>query len=250
MTFPQIDEATRLARLEPPTGKVRVILDSDMANEIDDQFVLAWALLRPDAIDLLAVIAEPFSFTRHREPLLRAERHHKGASAESDAEPLPVERYVQWAERLAALGKEAKDINYGSPAEGVDRSVQETYRVFEAAGVDPDGLVFRGADAYMVDETTPVASEGVDRIVELARAAEDIVYIVAIGCITNIASALLVAPDIADKIVVVWTSGYPSTDDRSNKPSMNLVQDVMRLELFSTAAFPTSTCLVTSLASS
>jgi purine nucleosidase len=78
----------------------------------------------------------------------------------------------------------------------------------------------------MVDETTPVASEGVDRIVELARAAEGIVYVVAIGCVTNIASALLVAPDIADKMVVLWTSGFPSTDNRSNKPSMNLVQDV------------------------
>lgn len=226
MTFPQIDDATRLARLEPPTGKVSVILDTDMANEIDDQFVLAWALLRPDAIDLLAVVCEPFSFHRHREPLLRAEKRHKGSVVESEAEPLPIERYVLWAERLASLGKEAKDIDFGSPAQGVDQSVEETYRVFEAAGVDPDGLVFRGADEYMVDETTPVGSEGVDRIVELARAAEGIVYIVAIGCVTNIASALLVAPDIADKIVVVWTSGYPSTDDRSNKPSMNLVQDV------------------------
>ena len=87
-------------------------------------------------------------------------------------------------------------------------------------------MIFRGSDQYMVDATSPVQSEGADRIVELARAADELVYVVAIGCITNVASALLIAPDIADKIVVLWTSGYPSTDERSNKPSLNLVQDV------------------------
>lgn len=226
MMFPQIDDATRQARLEPPTGKVSIILDTDMANEIDDQFTLAWALLRPDVIDLQAVIAEPFSFAHHREPLLQAERRLKDRDGESGGEPVLLEQYDEWAKRLATVGTAVSDIAFNSPAEGVDRSVTETYRVLSAAGADAEGLVFRGADHYMVDESTPVASEGVDRMVELARAAEGVVYVVAIGCITNVASALLVAPDIADKIVVLWTSGYPSTDHRSNKPSLNLVQDV------------------------
>lgn len=226
MTFPQVDDATRQARLEPPTGKVSIILDTDMANEIDDQFTLAWALRRPDAIDLQAVIAEPFSFAHHREPLMQAEKRRHEADAQTGGEPVLLEQYDEWAARLATVGTAVSDISFTSPAEGVDLSVRETYRVFEAAEADPTGLVFRGADQYMTDATTPVQSEGVDRMVELARAAEDFVYVVAIGCITNVASALLVAPDIADKIVVVWTSGYPSTDQRSNKPSLNLVQDV------------------------
>jgi purine nucleosidase len=226
MMFPQIDDETRLARLAPPTGKVSIILDTDMANEIDDQFTLAWAFLRPDVIDLQAVIAEPFSFAHHREPLLQAEQRRKEPDGESGGEPVLLEQYDVWAERLATVGTAVSDLSFSSVAEGIDLSVRETYRVFEAAGADPEGLVFRGSDQYMVDVTTPVASEGVDRIVELARAAEDIVYVVAIGCITNVASALLIAPDIADKIVVLWTSGYPSTDHRSNKPSLNLVQDV------------------------
>lgn len=225
MTFPRIDDATRQARLMPPTGRASVILDTDMANEIDDQFTLAWALLRPDVIDLQAVIAEPFCFAHHRDPLLRAEQRLKDATNESDDAPVLLEQYDEWAARLASVGTAVSDIAFTSPAEGVDLSVAETYRVFEAAGVDAEGLVFRGADRYMVDQQTPVASEGVDRIVELARAADDFVYVVAIGCITNVASALLLAPDIVDKIVVIWTSGYPSTDHRSNKPSLNLVQD-------------------------
>lgn len=226
MTFPKIDDATRLARLEPPTGRVSIILDTDMANEIDDQFTLAWAFLRSDAIDLLAVVAEPFSFAHHREPLLQAERRYAAASGETSGEPVLLEQYDEWAKRLANVGTAVSDLSFCSPAEGVDRSVQETYRVFEAAGADPAGLVFRGSDQYMVDATTPVPSEGVDRIIEIARAAEGFVYVVAIGAITNVASALLLAPEIAHKIVVIWTSGYPSTDHRSNKPSLNLVQDV------------------------
>lgn len=226
MTSIAINPARRAQMLEPPTGKVSIILDSDMANEIDDQFTLAWAFLRPDAIELLAVVAEPFSFAHHREPLLQAEQRLAAASGETSGEPVLLEQYDEWAKRLAAVGTAVTDISFASPAEGIDRSVEETYRVFEAAGVDPTGLVFKGADQYMVDETTPVPSEGVDRIIEIARAAEDFVYVVAIGCITNVASALLLAPDIAEKIVVLWTSGYPSTDHRSNKPSLNLVQDV------------------------
>ena len=131
MKFPHIDDATREARLEPPTGKVSIILDTDMANEIDDQFTLAWALLRPDAIDLQAVIAEPFSFAHHREPLLTAEQRRKEADAESVGEHVVLEQYDEWAKRLLTVGTAVSDITFTSPAEGVDLSVQETYRVFE-----------------------------------------------------------------------------------------------------------------------
>ncbi|MFW5866207.1 MAG: nucleoside hydrolase, partial [Armatimonadota bacterium] len=45
MTFPELDECTRLSRLEPPTGPVSMVLDTDTYNEIDDQFALAYSLL-------------------------------------------------------------------------------------------------------------------------------------------------------------------------------------------------------------
>jgi inosine-uridine nucleoside N-ribohydrolase len=77
----------------------------------------------------------------------------------------------------------------------------------------------------MVAPTSPVRSPGVERLIELARESSGVLYVVAIGCLTNVASALLIAPDIVDKIVVIWTAGYPSTDPRSNQPALNLVQD-------------------------
>lgn len=230
MTFPTIDPEVRARRLEPPSGRVSVVIDTDAANEIDDQFTLAWALLRPDRINLKAVIAEPFSFAHHREPLLQAEallarsRPRPGSPGGEEDQGL-LERYGPWAERLAAAGTAVADLSFVSPGEGMELSHAEILRVFEVAGVDPAELVFPGAERYLADETTPVPSAGVDRLIELALATDEPLYVAAIGCITNVASALLAAPEIADRLVVLWTSGYPSTDERSNRPSLNLVQD-------------------------
>lgn len=44
MQFPAIPESHRLRRLEPPAGKVRMVLDTDTCNEVDDQ--LTWSVDR------------------------------------------------------------------------------------------------------------------------------------------------------------------------------------------------------------
>ena len=36
-TYPKLEESYRLKLLEPPSGKVRMVLDTDTYNEIDDQ---------------------------------------------------------------------------------------------------------------------------------------------------------------------------------------------------------------------
>ncbi len=60
MTFPKIAEATRLQRLRPPTGRVRVVLDTDTYNETDDQFAVVHALLSPERLAVEAIYAAPF----------------------------------------------------------------------------------------------------------------------------------------------------------------------------------------------
>jgi inosine-uridine nucleoside N-ribohydrolase len=66
--LPYLDDATRLARLRAPTGRVRAVLDTDTYNEIDDQFALAYALLSPEKLDLEAVYAAPFLNSRSTGP--------------------------------------------------------------------------------------------------------------------------------------------------------------------------------------
>ena len=49
----------------PPRGPVRLVIDTDTANEIDDQFALVRAPRCPQ-LDVVAVYAELFSFAHRR----------------------------------------------------------------------------------------------------------------------------------------------------------------------------------------
>jgi inosine-uridine nucleoside N-ribohydrolase len=60
VTFPAISNELRLARLEPPKHKVRIVLDTDTFNEVDDQFAIVHALLSPERVQLEALYAAPF----------------------------------------------------------------------------------------------------------------------------------------------------------------------------------------------
>lgn len=52
MTAPPQDIA---ARLSVPPGRLRLVIDSDAKNEVDDQFAIAWALCSPERFDVEAV---------------------------------------------------------------------------------------------------------------------------------------------------------------------------------------------------
>jgi len=53
---------------------------------------------------------------------------------------------------------------------------------------------------------------------------ENPLYVVAIGAITNVASAILMNPDIVDRIVIVWLGGHAK--EWPNSKEFNLFQDV------------------------
>ena len=62
-------EAERIARLTPPSGHpVRMVLDTDTYNEIDDQYAVVYALLAGEAIETEAVYAAPFHNGRSEGP--------------------------------------------------------------------------------------------------------------------------------------------------------------------------------------
>jgi hypothetical protein len=68
MNFPILSEATRLLRLQPPAGRVRMVLDTDTYNEIDDQFALVHALLSSEKLSVEAIYAAPFFNERSSGP--------------------------------------------------------------------------------------------------------------------------------------------------------------------------------------
>ena len=101
-----------------------------------------------------------------------------------------------------------------------------------------DGKVFRGAEQYMSTPDTPVNSDSADTIIDLAKSGSQPLYIAAMGCVTNIATALLRAPEIRENIVVIWTSAYPSSAPHCNRPSLNLIQDIHASRLMFDSGVP------------
>lgn len=212
MIFPSIDLARRALMLEPPdtaAGPLDVVIDADAGNEIDDQFAIAWAFLRPDRMRVLAVLACPFGSD--------AEQQLRGAgTAELDKQA--------YAARMG--GPKAAAFPQLDPATGVRQARAEIVRVFQALGEDVGDRVPLGADRYMDGPVQPVASEATEVLIDLARRDRPRpLQVLAIGCATNIASALLLAPDIAERIVVSWTSAYTSFWPYPNA-SYNLAQDL------------------------
>ena len=59
---------TLLKRLALPEGKLKMVLDTDTYNEVDDQFALCYALRSPEKLEVQAVYAAPFFNERSTGP--------------------------------------------------------------------------------------------------------------------------------------------------------------------------------------
>ncbi|MFU8882647.1 MAG: nucleoside hydrolase [Rhodobacterales bacterium] len=188
---------------------LRVVIDTDCANEIDDQFALAWALLAPDKLQVEATVAAPFSFRHHLAPL------------RAGTDPF----FQAWAARLAAQGRtiDELDRHLVDPATGMELSLQEIRRIHQLCRADPPA--YAGATRYMTAPDDVVWSAGAEAIVDLAKTGTQPLYVAAMGCVTNVAAALIRAPEIADTITVLWTAGFPTLQPHPQHSALNLVQD-------------------------
>jgi inosine-uridine nucleoside N-ribohydrolase len=85
----------------------------------------------------------------------------------------------------------------------------------------------------------PLRTEAAEHLIERAMAEDERpLYVAAIGAVTNIASAILMEPRIIERIVVVWTSSYPSWSPLPSWPSLNLVQDLAASRLLFDSGVP------------
>jgi inosine-uridine nucleoside N-ribohydrolase len=189
--FPKIDETVRIKKLEPPKGIVRIVLDTDTYNEMDDQFALCYAYLSKEKIQLEAVYAAPFFNNRSK-----------------------------------------------SAGDGMEKSYEEILRLLKLLGKSPEGFAFRGSDRYLEDISKPIRSEAALDLIKKAQSAtpDNPLYVVPVGCITNVASAILIEPGIIDKIVVVWLGGnslyWPTQKE------FNLMQDVKAAQMVLNSGVP------------
>lgn len=176
MTFPTLPQDLLVQRLQPPTGRVRMVLDTDTYNEIDDQFAVVYALRSTEKLTVEALYAAPFTNERST-----------------------------------------------GPADGMEKSYDEIVRLLDRLHLPAEGFVYRGSTAYLGSrpERSPAALDLVARA--MAAPDDDPLYVVAIGAITNVASALLIEPEVLRKIVVVWLGGNPPA--LPHTVEFNLMQD-------------------------
>jgi inosine-uridine nucleoside N-ribohydrolase len=110
--------------------------------------------------------------------------------------------------------------------DGMELSHAEILRLLDLMGRSADGFVHRGVRRFVGPEKAAREGAAVDDLIARARQGDPAhpLYVVAIAAISNVASALLRAPDIVDRIVVVWLGGHafewPDTRE------FNLRQDI------------------------
>jgi len=252
-TFPRLSDKEMREKLLPPTRPVRCVLDTDCKNEIDDQFALAWALLSEKEIFIEACYAEPYSHECYRQDLIDAVNSIKSNNSlkhvqdgaipekgeeDSIAKTLRYQKIEKWAQRLHRDGIDPQKIEMLSPKEGMQKSYEEILNVYELLDMNGKPHAYLGAENYLKSIDFPVASESTEDLIARAKEYRDEpLYVSAIGCVTNIASAILMAPEIVRNIVVLWTAAYP-TSVRIPNSSFNLDQDILAAQVLFDSGVP------------
>lgn len=187
--------------LLPAPGKIRLVIDSDAKNEVDDQFAISWALCSPERFHVEAVYAAPFSHSVYQ--------HHLGNSGYPDNE---------------------------SPQEGMNESYQEIEKLFGLLSIDPAGKIFHGSSSFLPGPATPVISDAARDLVRRGMSSDEPLYVAAIGAATDVASALLLEPRLKDRLTVVWLGGQPLHFGHGRE--FNLLQDVPAAQVLFSSGVP------------
>lgn len=115
--------------------------------------------------------------------------------------------YCYLSERIDLLSVHAALFvhNAGDSTEkGMLQSYEEIKKVLSLTDSEYKTPVLKGC-AETIDKTGKwVDSEATRRLIEIAHESDEIVYVLAIGTGTNVASSLLLDPSIKDKICVIW----------------------------------------------
>lgn len=124
------------------------------------------------------------------------------------------------------------------PEDGMEKSYDEIVRLLGTVNVGAEGFVFKGSRSYLSDRDTPVDSPAARDLVAraMARPEGDPLYVTAIGCITDVASALLMEPELVRRIVVVWLAGHELSWPHTRE--FNMMQDIAASQIILDSGVP------------
>jgi inosine-uridine nucleoside N-ribohydrolase len=116
-----------------------------------------------------------------------------------------------------------------SAADGMEKSYNEIFRIMKLVDPDANIPVYRGSTSFLTDKNTPVESPACDNIINTVMNSDELVYIVAVGAITNVASAIIKCPEIVNRTVVIWLGGHALHWQDTRE--FNLKQDVAAAQI-------------------
>ena len=175
----------------PKAKRLRVIVDTDCKNEADDQYALTHHLMTP-RFDIRAINATHFEV-----------RHHDGTSRDQSYEEiLKILRLTGNEGKYRVLKGSRYPLKYDEAVRGTSAVCHEAFMP-EVEWFDNEASRFLVEEA-MRDDPLPL-------------------YVVCLGGLTNVATALLMEPAIADRFTCVWIGGgaYPG-----GSREFNLSQDI------------------------
>ena len=187
------------AASEASGAPVPFVLDADTANEMDDMYAITQAVLDPQAAMLLLTAAHFNNTeitTRGRWHAYDVDGFDTLAASQAENEAL-----------LAALGADVPALP------GAPEMIGHSWGYFDGAPV-PGG-------------------PGIDAIVEAARALPEgeRLTVLSVGPLTNVAAAVIGAPDIAGRLDLWWLGTKYDVDARVwNKNSFNARNDLNALD--------------------
>lgn len=123
-----------------------------------------------------------------------------------------------------------------SAADGMEKSYREIFHIMQLTDPTAEIPVYRGSASFLPDKHTPVESAAADNIIRTAQASDEPLYVVAIGAITNVASAILKCPEIVSHMTVIWLGGHALHHPHTRE--FNLKQDVAAAQVVLDSGVP------------
>ena len=123
-----------------------------------------------------------------------------------------------------------------SAADGMEKSYCEILQVMKMTDPNANYPVYRGSTTFLKNKTLPIESEAADNIINTVMNSSKPVIIVAIGAITNVASALIKCPALAERAAVIWLGGHALHYPNSHE--FNMRQDVLGSQVLFDSGIP------------
>lgn len=123
---------------------------------------------------------------------------------------------------------------------GMEKSYNEILNLLTLAKREElKSCTYKGSTEYLADENTAVESDACDFMANLANeySPENPLYIIAIGAITNVASAIIKNPKLKENAVVIWLGGHAYHIDHGAN-EYNMWQDIAAARVVFTSEIP------------